>query len=259
MSKPSEFLCTERCIRHIEVAKLPLYALRLVHACHYYIDQTPGLSMQNMALHPKKHYTARCQSLLEATGTPQANDFDMIKEGLAALQDSQLFSHLELSENGRKLIFHLAKHYADDAVRKKSDKFAFVDVDIIRTLRTPEQILFYTRCAMVLRSDYPMFTLPWAKPDKGCWLDDKKRWLSAACRISKRLELDCVLIPHVDVETDEVSRVKVKLVQKVSHWAPGKLFPRDGEGVVVIIDGKSKTLSRPELRARRSWCRADRA
>ncbi|WP_322866054.1 hypothetical protein U5922_007515 [Aquicoccus sp. G2-2] len=142
MSKPSEYLCTERCIRHLESARLSLYALRLVHACHYYIDQTPGLSMQNMALDKSTQYTVRCQTLLEFTGTPKANDFDMIKVGVGQLQGGRIFSHLKLSESGRKLTFQFSKNYAYDAMKGKKDKFAFVDVDIVRTLRTPQQVLF---------------------------------------------------------------------------------------------------------------------
>lgn len=258
MSKPSEFLCTERCIQHIENAHLPLYALRLVHACHYFVDQTPGLSMQNMALYPDRHYTVRCQTLMEATGTPEANDFDMIREGVEKLQGGKIFKHLELQESGRKLTFHFANRYADDAVRKKNDKFAFVDVDQVRTLRKPEQIQFYTRSVMVLRSDYPKFILPWKPSRDGAWLPAKKRWLTAARQVGVRLGLDCVLIPQINIETDEISQVQVKLVPKVSPWSPGKLFPRDGQGVAVVINGNSETLSRPELRARRNWRRADR-
>ena len=258
MSKPSEFLCTERCIQHIEDAHLPLYALRLVHACHYFVDRTPGLLMQNMALHPDRHFTVRCQTLLEATGTPKANDFDMIKRGAECLQGGKIFSHLHLHETGRKLTFHFAKRYADDAVKKKGDKFAFVDVDHVRTLRTREQIEFYTRCAMVLRSNFPMFALSWKGSRDGSWLQAKKPWLAAARRVGERLRLDFILIPQINVETDEVFQVQVKLVPKVSPWSPGKLFPRDGQGVAVVINGKSETLSRPELRARRNWRRADR-
>ncbi|MDX1785619.1 MAG: hypothetical protein R3210_05780 [Roseovarius sp.] len=258
MSKPSEFLCTERCIQHLENANLPLYALRLVHACHFYVDQTPGLSMQNSVLYSDRHYTVRCQTLLEVTGTPKANDFGMIKKGVEYLQGSNIFSHLQLHRNGRKLTFHFTNKYANDAFRKRADKFALIDVDHVRTLRTPEQIMFYTRCIMVQRSDFPMFTLPWGESGDGSWLHAKKPWLAAARRIGERLGLDCVLIPQVSVETDEVIRVQVKLVPKVSPWPPGKLFPRDGQGVAVVSKGKSRTLSRPELRERREWRRADR-
>jgi hypothetical protein len=258
MSKPSEFLCTERCIRHIEDANLSLYALRLVHGCHFLVDQTLGLSMQNMALHADRHYTVRCQTLLEATGTPNANDFDMIREGIKGLQNDKIFNHLKLHESGRKLTFHFQKNYATNAIRAKSEKFAMVDVDEVRTLRTREQIIFYTRCAMVLKSQFPMFWLPWKPGGESRWVDAKKPWMAAARRVGKRLGLDFILVPEVSVETDEVTRVKVKLVKKVSHWSPGKLFPRDGQGVAVVTDGKSATLSRSELRRRRDWRRPDR-
>lgn len=258
MSKPSEFLCTERCIRRIEDANLSLYALRLVHGCHFLVDQTPGLSMQNMALHGDRHYTVRCHTLLGVTGTPKANDFDMIRSGIEGLQSSNIFSHLTLHGNGRKLTFHFQKNYATNAIRAKSDKFAMVDVDEVGTLRTTEQIMFYTRCAMVLKSQFPMFWLPWRADGKDRWLQAKKPWTAAAQRVGARLGLDCILVPEICVETDEVTRVKVKLVKKVSQWAPGKLFPRDGQGVAVVIGGKSSTLSRSELRRRRDWRRADR-
>ncbi|WP_339638297.1 hypothetical protein [uncultured Sulfitobacter sp.] len=258
MSKPSEFLCTERCIQHIEDANLSLYALRLVHGCHFLVDQTPGLSMQNMALHADRHYTVRCQTLLEATGTPNANDFDMIREGIKGLQNGKVLSHLILHESGRKLTFHFQKNYATNANRAKSEKFAMVDVDEVRTLRTREQIMFYTRCAMVLKSQFPMFWLPWKPSEEKRWVEAKKPWMAAARRVGERLGLDCILVPEICVETDEVTRVKVKLVKKVSQWSPGKLFPRDGQGVVVVIDGKSATLSRSELRRRRDWRRPER-
>jgi len=258
MSKSSEFLCTERCIQHIEDANLSLYALRLVHGCHFLVDQTPGLSMQNMALHPDRHYTVRCQTLLEVTGTPKANDFDMVREGIKGLQNANIFNQLKRHESGRKLTFHFQKNYATNAIRAKADKFAMVDVDEVRTLRTPEQIMFYTRCAMVLKSQFPMFWLPWRADGNKRWLHAKKPWMAAARRVGERLGLDCILVPEVCVETDEVTRVKVKLVKKVSQWSPGKLYPRDGQGVAVVINGKNATLSRSELRRRRNWRRADR-
>lgn len=103
-----------------------------------------------------------------------------------------------------------------------------------------------------------MFAIPWIRSRDGAWLTAKKPWLAAARRVGERLGLDCVLIPQISVETDEVFVVRVKLVPKVSPWSPGKLFPRDGHGVAVVVNGKSTTLSRPELRARREWRRAER-
>ena len=173
MSRPSEFLCTERCIDHIERANLPLYALRLVHACHFLIDQSQGLSMQHMAMHRERHYTVRCRSLMETTGTPKANDFQMIRRGVEQLRGNRIFSQLHLHEHGKKLTFHFDKSYAYDAIRKKSDKFGLLDADDLRALRTPEQIMFYTRSVMVLRSDYPMFTLPWTVERHGSWNQSK--------------------------------------------------------------------------------------
>lgn len=259
MSSPSEYLCTQHCIQQIEDANLPLYALRLVHACHYVVDKNPGLSMLNMAMQPEKQYTVRCQTLLEATGTPRANDFGMIRAGAQVLQGGQIFSHLRLSASGRKLTFRFSKKYATDALRRKKEKFAFVDVDVIRSLRTPQQILFYTRCAMVLGSDFPMFRLPWSNSAQSNWLSCKKPWLSAACRVSEALGLDFVLIPKIDVETDEVFHVDVKIVKKVSSWGRASCFRGMQRAFVVVDNGKSATLSRKELRARRNWRRADRA
>jgi len=98
MSKPSEYLCTERNIKTIEQADLPLNALRLVHGCHYYVDSNPKLSMMRMAALEKLSYTVRCSSILAATGTPKANDYDMIKSGIDAISGKKIFDMLNQSD-----------------------------------------------------------------------------------------------------------------------------------------------------------------
>jgi len=112
---------------------------------------------------------------------------------------------------------------------------------------------------MAHRSNYPTFDLPRPDGKASLWSQEKKKWLSAAARLSAEFDHDYIFEPIVNVETDEVSRVKVKIVKKVSAWAPERLFPRDGQGVCVVIRGRSGTLSRHELRQRRRWRWADRA
>lgn len=268
MSKLSEYLCTERVVARLENADLSLDGLRWAHGCHFYVDSRKVLDIKNMAAPKRANFTVKCSTLLAATGSPGAKDYDMIAKGMKAHTDLRdqggraIFDFLERKEGGRKIIFRFSDCYVRDSLRTLKDrtsKFAMIDVDTIGRLSTPKQILFYTRAVMSQRSNFPMFTLPWSAERSGPWRDVKRSWLSAAERLSKLLDQDYLLEPMVDAETDEVSRVKVKSVRTVSAWEPEKLFPRQADqAVCTVISGKARSLSKGELQERRKWSRADR-
>lgn len=268
MSKLSEYLCTERVVARLENADLSLDGLRLAHGCHFYVDSRKELNIQNMASPKRANFTVKCSTLLATTGTPGAKDYDMIAKGIkahSALQyqgGAAIFDFLERRDNSKKITFRFSDVYVRDSLRASKDrtsKFAMIDVDTIGRLSTPKQILFYTRAVMSQRSNFPMFTLPWSAERSGPWRDVKRSWLSAAERLSKLLDQDYLLEPMVNAETDEVARVKVKIVRKVSAWDPEKLFPRQSDqAVCTVISGKARSLSKTELQERRKWSRADR-
>ncbi|QFT59421.1 hypothetical protein FIU94_11360 [Sulfitobacter sp. THAF37] len=267
MSKLSEYLCTERVVTRLEKADLSLDGLRLAHGCHFYIDSRRELNIQNMAAPKRANFTVRCSTLLAITGSPGAKDYDMISRGMKAHTNLQaqggtaIFDFLKRREDRRKITFRFSDGYVRDSLRRSNDrtsKFAMIDVDTIGRLSTPKQILFYTRAVMAQGSTFPMFTLPWSAERTAPWRDVKRSWLSAAERLSKLLCQDYLLEPMVDAETDEVSRVKVKIVKKVSAWGPEKLFPRQADqSVCTVISGKARSLSKSELQERRKWTRAD--
>jgi hypothetical protein len=267
MSKLSEYLCTERVVARLENADLSLDGLRLAHGCHFYVDSRKELNIQNMAAPKRANFTVKCSTLLATTGSPGAKDYDMIAKGIQAHTGLRgqggraIFDFLERREDGRKITFRFSDGYVRDSLRSSNDrksKFAMIDVDTIGRLSTPKQILFYTRAVMSQRSNSPMFNLPWSAERSGPWRDVKRSWLSAAERLSKLLDQDYLLEPMVDAETDEVSRVKVKIVKKVSAWGPEKLFPRQADqSVCTVIFGKARSLSKSELQERRKWTRAD--
>lgn len=262
MSKQSEYLFTDEVAKMVENANLNLDGLRLVHGCHYYVNSRPGLQLGIMATPLLRSLTARCQSILAATGSPGAKDFGMIDAGIACHTDKRIFDELKRSPCGGKLTFRLSDAYVRRAARSNkgsTEKFAMIDVDVIAHLRSSYHVLFYTRAVMAQGSDYPMFQLPWSPTDKETWLDVKRNWLGAAERISKVLDHDYVLEPVAHPLTAELFRVKVKIVKKVSAWKPQKLFPRDAaHSVCTVVSGKANTLKRRELHERRDWTRVDR-
>lgn len=259
VSKPNEYVCNEKVVSFLEQAKLSLAALRLTYACCHYLDQRRGLSLAGMSLKNAKTCTVRTLVLVRTTGSPGANDNDMIAEGmedLAIPRDRKIFEVLKLSENGRRLEFKFATGFASCGLMHKKDKFAMVDTSILAMLRSPAQVFFYSRAVMVHRSDQPQFYLPVIGSNARPWSDQRRNWMRAAERVGALLGQDYLFLPELDPHDDSVVAVKVKVSTSTSKWSPGKLYPRHSLGSVsAVVGGKGKSLKNDDLFLRNLWTR----
>ena len=260
MFSPQHYRCEENVVTLLEKKKLSLNALRIVHATYHYLDNHTGWTPASMALEetPGKNRTCTvlCATLCQTTGSPSANDIGMIHDGLKGLNGTDLFSRLEV--DGRKLRFRFANALANATKRLINGKFAMLDCGIIAQLRSPWHVYFYTRAEMAHQQKYPFFYLPNVCPDREPWSETKRKWLSAACRVGEFLGQHYVFVPELDEQCEYVIRVKVKIVTAKSQWSAGRLYPRHAaEPVSIVARGKSRTLTRDELRERKNWTLVD--
>ena len=256
MSTPNTYRCESDVVKLLEKSNLSLNALRLVHATYHHLDNHitwhPSFMGLRATAKDDRVCTVRCAELCDTTGTPGANDIGMVRKGVRDLAGKGLFTILEI--DGRKLRFRFSKALANAATRFKKPRFVILDCDVIAKLRTPHQVLFYTRAEMVTRQEHPLFWLPNVCPDSMPWGQTKRTWLSAAARISSHLDQDYLFIPELDEWRDRVSAVKVKIAHPNTSWSAGKLYPRRAvEPVSVVANGKTQTLTRRELTNRRHW------
>lgn len=259
MSSPRHYRCEEKVVKLLEERKLSLNGLRLVHATYHYLDNHPGWKPHYMNLKAadgkERICTALCAQLCETTGSPAANDINMIHHGIRDLENTDLFRTLKL--DGRKLRFRFGHRLAAGAEKIKAGKFVVLDCGIIATLRSPWQVYLYTRAEMVHRQRNPMFFLPRVGPAER-WQDTKRTWLSAARRIGEIMGHHYVIIPELDEQCEQVIAVKVKVVHRKTQWSEGRLYPRHApEPVSIVATGKSRTLTRHELRRRTNWTLVD--
>lgn len=253
MSKPSEYRCQEDVLRLLEKHNLSLPALRLVHACHYYVDQHPRWHLGLMTNAGARNCTVRCTDLIAATGTAGAKDNRMIADGIRDLADKGIFTVLDLSENRRKLTFRFSKSFVNAGTHLKNSRFAMLDTEILAKLRSPAHVMFYSWATMVQRAKFPQFSFR-GVGENDPWSNSKRSFLRAAASVGGHLGHGYVIIPELDDFQEYVAFVRVKIVSASSQWSPGMLYPRSSpEAVSIVQNGVARTLTRSELRQRRDW------
>lgn len=253
MADPTQYLCTERTIQLIEKEKFSLYSLRLVHALLWYVEKEMNEFKVKMAMDQCPPIYVENATLMALVGTPAANDLSSLRAGIVEMP-SGVFDVLEEDRAKRSVkVKFKAKPWADSFNRYKQEAFALIDLDVVRHLRTVQQITFYMRVALKSGSLYPTFHLPWSPDKNGPWESVRRTWIAVASRLSQSLGLDILLIPIVSPFTGEFDVVKVKIVDAKSRWQPGKLYPKSGRGVVVASQGRAASLTKREVEARYSW------
>lgn len=258
MSKPTEYLMPLKLVALLEAANPSLHLLRLFHACYAYVDRSKLLSVGVIAMPGRPGCKALCSDLSLITGSPSAKSNSWIGSAIEAGGWNTLFSQLSIAEDAKVLAFKFSSKVSVSAMRNEKDKvFAMVDSDVLRTISSSKEALFYTRAAMVNKADRPMFYLPGICPETAPWTDNtKKSWLRIAARVGERMDHHYVIMPERDPLTRDIARVKVKAVTPTSRWSPQGLFLRPPcPPVSVVHDGKFRSLSRNELLARHCWTR----
>lgn len=258
MSKPSEYLMYQDLISLIERTKLSLHALRLFHACYAYTDRTPLLSVEFISATGRPGCTAACSELATITGSPAGKSTAWIKDSIDELKHTNLMAHLSLDESGKLLTFKFSSKVAMATMpRGKKTPFAMLDSNVVATISSAPELLFYTRAKMVGGCDHPSFHLANVGHNLTPWTDEtKKSWLRVAARVGLRLKQDYLVLPVRDPLTRAIVGVRVKVVTENSKWTSECLFPRrSGAGVSIVHDGRYRSLTKSELFDRRMWTR----
>ncbi len=259
MSKPTEYLMPLKLVALLEAANPSLHLLRLFHACYAYVDRNPLLSVGVIALPGRPACRVLCSDLSLIAGSPGAKSNSWIGSAIEADGLSILFSEVSIEENSKVLAFKFSRKVSVSSMRNEADNiFSMVDGNVIRTISSSKEALFYTRAVMVDKANQPMFLLPGICPETSPWTDNtKKSWLRVAARVGEKMNHHYVLLPERDPLTRKVTRVKVKAVTPTSQWSPQGLFRRPPcPPVSVVHGGKFRSLSRSELLARHCWTRA---
>ena len=258
MSKPTEYLISQKLVAMIEAAKPSLHLLRLFHACYAYVDRHPLLNVGIIALQGKPACTALSSDLAAITGSPCAKSNTWIRTAVEQGAWDSLFEKLSLDTTGRLLTFKFARKVGVNAQRSEKDKvFAMIDSMELRKISSSAEALFYTKAVMVNQANQPMFSLPKLCPETKLWTDSaKKSWLRIATRVGERLSQHYVFLPQRDQLTREITQVTVKVVTSTSLWSRERLFRRPPcPPISVVHDGKFYSLTQSDLHARLSWTR----
>ena len=257
MSKPSEYLMTEKVVAMIERANPSLHLLRLFHACYAYVDRDRLLHVGIVAMTGKPPCKALCADLADISGSPSAKSTAWIKDVVSSHRPNTLFSHLALEPCEKVLSFKFCATLGKAILRNKTIPFAMVDGDEIATISSAAEALFYTRAKMVAGADRPFFYIPGIDPRSAPWSHDRKKsWLRVAARVGKRLGQHYLVLPERDAMSREIVRVRIKVVAAHSRWSPECLFPRRCNASVAIVhDGEYRSLTKAELLSRRCWTR----
>jgi len=261
MSKPTEYLMTEKVVAMVEKTKPTLQLLRLFHACYAYVDRNRLLSIGTVALTDKPSCTVLCSDLAAITGSPEAKSNSWIRTAIEEGGWGTLFSQLHLESCGTLLTFKFSPQIGPASIRGPRDKiFAMLDSDEIRTISSANEAMFYTKAVMVGQANQPSFDLPNICPETAPWTDSsKKSWLRIAARVGTRLGQDYVVLPQRDPMTRAIARVRVKVVTSTTRWSEGYLFPRlPSPPVAVVHGGHFVCLKKCELIERRDWTMATR-
>lgn len=262
MSKPTEYLMTEKVVAMVEKTKPTLQLLRLFHACYAYVDRNRLLSIGAVALTDKPSCTVLCSDLAAITGSPEAKSNSWIRTAIEEGGWGTLFSQLRLESCGTLLTFKFSPQIGPASIRGQRDKiFAMLDSDEIRMISSANEAMFYTKAVMVGQANQPSFYIPNICPETAPWTDSsKKSWLRIAARVGERLEQEYVVVPQRDPMSRAIARVRVKVVTGTTRWSEGYLFPRlPSPPVAVVHGGNFVCLKKSELIARRDWTTATRA
>ena len=262
MSKPTEYLMTEKVVAMVEKTKPTLQLLRLFHACYAYVDRNRLLSIGAVALTDKPSCKVLCSDLAAIAGSPEAKSNSWIRTAVEEGGWRTLFSQLHLEDCGSLLSFKFSPQIGPASIRGPKDKiFAMLDSDQIRTISSANEAMFYTKAVMVGQANQPSFYIPNICPETTPWTDSsKKSWLRIAARVGQRLGQDYVIVPQRDPMTRAISQVRVKVVTGNTRWSEGYLFPRPPSPPVAVVHGGNFVcLKRCELVERRDWTMATRA
>lgn len=101
--------------------------------------------------------------------------------------------------------------------------------------------------------DAPSFYIPKVSVSTP-WSKAKKRWISAAEKLSTELGLQYLFCPEIDSMSEQVRAVRVKISREQTKWFAGSLYYRGADKPpIAVTSGQSQAVSRVDLLKRENW------
>jgi hypothetical protein len=250
----------EKMVLVCEEHSLSFRALRLLHGLMFVLDELSGRNGMRLIQIAQRPREIAAATIASAVGPRGARDHRGLRRAMSELHATGLTTRLELDPTGRVLTFALDPHIAKLSMLYKKDRFAILDTDRIAECGNAQDILFYTRAAMLERADWPMFEIPQLKgaaPSHG-WRTSSRLWLASAERFSRLLGHSYLVLPQTPPFSSQIVGVRVKITHANTSWTPGKLYSIRGSAQpYAIVDGRRRCLTHAECERRRKWSRVE--
>lgn len=257
MSEPNEYLCPAELVALVEHANLSLDALRVFHALCFITDKHPFFKITSMSRPVQRSLDVLSRKLIACAFPRSTNDLRAIGPAMSELGDARLIESFQLGASARNLSFRFPRAVIEAYTsRPKNGQFAMIDTSMLSCASSSAQLLFYTRVAMHAAAKVPEFYIPGLDPRTSPWSKIRRRWIGAACKLSRVLPHGYLFCPEVDFASDVVIRMRVKISHDATTWFPGRLYHRVADKPpVAVFNGSSVALTRGEMRAREHWTR----
>ncbi len=253
MSTPTEFRCDEDIVRMIELANLPLHALRVIFGLQYQIDSNPGTKVIQMGPPYRRPMLIKARKIVQSTFPSGTNDLRLVRAAKDSLIAAQILDRYDYIDVGQAVEYRYSDKAILAAEERKTGKFAIVDSAWLSQLSTPAQIMLYVRVTMHAGMNAPKFYVPGISAENP-WQKVKKPWLSAAEKLSKKLGYGFLFCPEIDRMSEKVVAVRVKISHQKTAWYPGSLYCRTADKPpIAVISGSSQAITRNELAVRSQW------
>lgn len=255
MSQAMQYLCPAELVAMIEHKNLSLDALRVFHALCYFTDQHPTFQITSMASPSQRSAHILSRKLTACTFPPSTNDLRPVRATMQALQAAGLVEVFNFSDTNRDVRFRFSRRVIESiTARRKDGQFAMMEPGMLSQLSSAAHVLFYTRVVMHQGANVPIFYIPGINPQTAPWSQMRRRWIRAACKLSRIYGHGYLFCPEVDFASTAVIRMRVKITHPETTWYPGRLYHRIADKPpVAVFAGKAESLTREEMRARESW------
>ena len=235
-------------------------ALRLLHGLLFVLDELSGRNGMLLVQLAQRPHDIAANTIASAVGPRGARDHRGLRQAMSELQAIGLTSVLQLDPTGRVLTFAFTAPFAKLSTPYKKDRFAILDTDRITECGSVQDILFYTRAAMLERADYPVFEIPrltGAAP-RHDWRSSSRLWLASAERFGRLLGHSYLVLPQTQPFSSAILGVRVKISHANTSWTPGKLYVIKGSAQpYAIVGGRRRCLTHAECETRRMWSQVD--
>lgn len=260
MSTAQTYRLHEKIVLQCEDRIMSFQALRLLHGLLFVLDELSGRNGMLLVQLAQRPHDIAANTIASAVGPRGARDHRGLRQAMAELQATGLTTVLQLDPTGRVLTFEFTAPFAKLSMPYKKDRFAILATDRIAECGNVQDILFYTRAAMLERANHPVFEIPQLKgaAPHHDWRSSSRLWLASAERSSRLLGHSYLVLPQTQPFSSAIIGVRVKITHANTDWTPGKLYAIKGSAQpYAIVGGLRRCLTHAECNRRGMWSRVD--